>query len=178
MRYSPYDLARRVPGLPARLDDLAARLRALAARVRLAATEAAGDLAAGAVTDALARLWGGGLAAAGPRRDDYRWPGDDHGGPWYDEPHEWDEPAPADVPPADGPNARTRLLGLALQGAGWWLYRRGGWAGAWASGLLAGGLLLLGGRYVLAGLGLAESAGELLALDRLLAPGPRAGGAD
>jgi hypothetical protein len=176
MRYSPYHLARRVPGLPARLDDLAARLRGLAARVRLAATEAAGDLAAGAVTDALARLWGG-AATAGPRPDHYHWPGDGPGGPWYDEPQEWEEPPP-DVPPADGPNARTRLLGLALQGAGWWLYRRGGWAGAWASGLLAGGLMLLGGRYVLAGLGLAESACELLALDRLIAPSPRAGGLD
>jgi hypothetical protein len=94
-------------------------------------------------TDALARLWGG-AAAGGARRDDYRWPGNDSGWPRYDEPPEWDEPAPPELVPASGLGAHTWLL--TLQRAGWWLYRPHGWAGARASGLLAGGLLLLGGR--------------------------------
>jgi hypothetical protein len=180
MSYHGYEVVPRALRLPERFDELASRLRALAARVRLAASEAVGGQVAGLVTDALARLWGGHEPAHERRRGEYGWSDDEPEGRWDDEPPAWDEPADRGESRSEESAAvpRARLVGVALQGAGWWLGRRGGWAGACAAGLLAGGLALLGGRSLRAGLGLVVAAGQLLALDRLLAPVPAALGAD
>jgi hypothetical protein len=176
MSYRNY--VRRIPGLPQRLGELAHQLRQLSARVRQAAAGAVGDLVARTVTDALGRLWGGGrLTEDRPRyqQDDYGWHDDHREYQWYGDESRWEEREDHDEDEEHNrTTARTQLLGLTMQAAGVWLFRRCTWTGAIGVGLLAGLLSLVGSRFALAGLGVAEAAGEVLVLNHLIASGSRA----
>jgi hypothetical protein len=175
---SYYDYARRIPGLSQRLGELAEKLRVLSARVRQVAAGAVGELVSRTVTDALSRLWGGSrVIEERPhhRRDDYGWHDEYRDDPWSDDGSRWEESEDRnEEAERHSTTARTRLLGLAMQAAGVWLFRRCTWTGAIGIGFLGGVLSLIGGRFALAGLGVAEAAGELLVLNQLIASGSRA----
>ena len=180
MPYDPHAAVRRVRGLPNRLNNLAEHLRVLSARVRESVTEAIGDTLSCTVKDALSRAWSGQRVLDAPmrqapsQRDRNDWYDDRENDPWGQEPGPWDEPASySRQAPTESDRAvpKSSAFALAMQMAGWWMYRRGTLYGAVGLGLAVGGMALIGGRVARTGLGLIESASAVFALNNSLASG-------
>ena len=176
MSFQPHAFLRRVRGLPAQVHDLGEHLQRLSSRVRESVAEATGQTVAQVVKEVLTRAFSGRpilqtLQDVRQPFDPYGWP-DEDSDPWAVERPGWDrsEPrhSPIHVDEQRSPKPMIGLTALALHAGGWWLRRRGSRFGVLGLGLLFGGAALLGGRIALTGLGLVETAGELLALDHLL----------
>lgn len=179
MNYDPYVAIRRVRGLPGRLNQLGEHLRILAGRVRESVAEAVGETVSCTIRDSLGRLWSGQRILETPLRQapaprEHDWYDDRERDPWGQEPGPWDGPvdysrhstrAPEPVLP------KSSALVLAMQMAGWWMYRRGTLAGALGLGLVVGSVALIGGRIAKSGLGLIESASTIFALNNALGAG-------
>ena len=178
MPYDPYAVVRRVRGLPTRLNNLAEHLRVLSSRVRESVTEAIGDTFACTVKDTLNRIWSGQRVLEAPSRSSGRsdrndWYDDRENDPWGIEQPAWDERehyrrqmhAEPEMLPKAG------ALALAMQMAGWWMYRRGTLPGDLGLGLVVGGVALIGGRIARTGLSLVESASAVFAINKSLASG-------
>lgn len=178
MPYDPYAAARRVRGLPGRLSNLAEHLRLVSSQVRASVSEAIGDTLAFSVRDTLNRLWSGqrlleAPARSIPQHERNGWPDERDHDPWADEPSAWDDRRePVRVHP-ERPQSlpRSGALALAMQMAGWWMYRRGTLFGALGLGLVVGSVALIGGRVARTGLGLIESASEIFAVHNSLTTG-------
>jgi hypothetical protein len=178
MNWNPRSMMRRVRSVPAYLQELGLYLRELSAQVRESVAQAVGDTVGRAVQDGLTRLLHHSpvpeISPRGPQPeiDPYGW-----SDPMRD--NDWEQDAPREAEPRPMANSSTVtsepapvsarcLLSLAMKATGWWLSRRGSWAGALGLGLLLGGIALVGGPIAVAGIGLAEAACEAVALNNLL----------
>lgn len=177
MNYDPYAAIRRVRGLPGKLNQLGEHLRILATRVRESVSEAVGETVSCTIRDSLGRLWSGQRILEAPMRHaprEHDWYDERDRDPWGPEPGPWDEPpayARESTRQSERSFPKSSAFALAMQMAGWWMYRRGTLAGALGLGLVVGSVTLIGGRIARTGLGLIESASTIFALNNALGTG-------
>ena len=178
MNWNPRSMIHRVHGLPRHLRDLGLYLGELSTRVRESVAEAVGNTVAGAVRDSLTRIWERPAHREPPPRrrepeiDPYDWTEPLTEEQWIEEQRLADEYRPAPQPPVEeSAVTKTHLLALAMKAAGWYLQRRGSLLGALGLSVLVGSVALVGGPLALVGLGLAEAASEVFALNHLLTLG-------
>jgi len=167
--------------LAAHLADLADGLGRLSARVREAVAEAVGEALGGAAKDLLRQGAFHHLLSAPPdhraaAEDEWPYEDDDRWQGPYGRARDEDFDGHASTMPASTAPLAAGAVGLGLQAAGWWLYRRGTWWSALGVGLLAAGPALTGGRFAVTALRLAGRLHEVLALQQSLGLARRLGG--
>lgn len=176
----------RVRRLPEHLHKLAGRLHELADQVRDAVSELVGDTVGNAVRDVIQRAWRPkpALSSAGniPCREyeldeeerAYR----EYYAQEYGEDFEHEQSCDASTADSANPSsanpsvAKSALLALGIQTAGWWLRQRGSWLGALGLGCIVGGLTVLGGPIAIAGVNLLEAASDIYSINQMLNVAP------
>ena len=179
MSWKAPPIVRRIRSLPSHLHELAARLAHVSQETQARIAETVAATIAQIARDGLQRYWSGSparplLATPTPQYDDW---GEPLAEERWDDPHEfqcdpefteWVQPQPAAqshlLPPA-------HVTALSLKVAAWYLLRRGSLVGALGLGALVGGAALIGGRIVLTGFDLLQTASELATLNQGLANG-------
>lgn len=175
----PSPVYRRVQRIPDHLNHLGEQLHELAIEVRSSVAGLTGDAIGRAVRDVLIRFWQqSSVIQTVPRhameRGPYDWSDDPNGECWETGRQRWDEPGVAmPAPKIITSFPMTGNAALALQAAGWMLQTKGSWMGAIGLGLTIGGLAFVGGRSLIAGIGLVDAAVDLTALVGLLASGAK-----